>query len=72
MLAEDPTEGVRQKRRGGLRLLADGLSAKEIADCLEITPSTATQHTCRIYDKLGVHNAVTAVRLAIKTGFIDP
>jgi DNA-binding NarL/FixJ family response regulator len=69
---ENPFLLLTERERQVLRLLADGLSAKEIADCLEITPSTATQHTCRIYDKLGVHNAVTAVRLAIKTGFIDP
>ena len=68
----NPLLSLTERERQVLRLLADGLSAKEIADCLAITPSTATQHICRIYDKLGVHNAVTAVRLAIRTGFIEP
>jgi DNA-binding NarL/FixJ family response regulator len=68
----NPSIVLSERERQVLRLLAEGLSAKEIASSLDISPSTATQHTCKIYEKLGVHNAVAAVRLAIRYGFIEP
>jgi DNA-binding NarL/FixJ family response regulator len=66
----DPRTLLSERERQVLRLLADGLSAKQIAYELGITQSTVSQHVCRIYDKLNVNNAVAAVRLAIRTGFI--
>jgi RNA polymerase sigma factor (sigma-70 family) len=66
----DPRTLLSERERQVLRLLADGLSAKQIAYDLGITQSTVSQHISRIYDKLDVHNAVAAVRVAIRTGFI--
>lgn len=66
----DPRTLLSERERQVLRLLADGLSAKQIAYELGITQSTVSQHVSRIYDKLDVHNAVAAVRVAIRTGFI--
>jgi LuxR family maltose regulon positive regulatory protein len=61
-----------QREREVLVLLADGLSAKEIAERLSIAVSTAGVHLTRIYEKLGVNKAVIAVRRAIRAGLIDP
>jgi DNA-binding NarL/FixJ family response regulator len=61
-----------QREREVLVLLAEGLSAKEIAARLNIADSTAGVHLTRIYEKLGVNKAVIAVRLAIRAGMIDP
>jgi DNA-binding CsgD family transcriptional regulator len=47
------------------------LSTKEIAERLEISPSTASIHVCHMYEKLGVHRAVSAVRYAIRVGFMS-
>jgi DNA-binding NarL/FixJ family response regulator len=44
-----------------LRLLADGLLYKEIADRLHIVHGTVRQHIHNIYEKLHVHNRTEAV-----------
>lgn len=72
VLDREAITDLSEREQQVLRLLADGLSAKEIADRLTISPSTANIHLCRIYDKLGVHKAVSAVRYAIRVGFIEP
>jgi LuxR family maltose regulon positive regulatory protein len=47
-----------------LRLVADGLSNREIAEKLTITVGTAKRHVSNIYAKLGVHSRVQAVARA--------
>jgi LuxR family maltose regulon positive regulatory protein len=44
-----------------LRLLAEGLSNKEMADRLVVAPSTVKQHLKNIYGKLDVHSRTQAV-----------
>jgi LuxR family maltose regulon positive regulatory protein len=44
-----------------LRLLAEGLSNKEIAERLIVAPSTVKQHLKNIYSKLDVHSRTQAV-----------
>jgi LuxR family maltose regulon positive regulatory protein len=44
-----------------LRLLAEGLSNKEIASRLVVAPSTVKQHLKNIYSKLDVHSRTQAV-----------
>ena len=51
-----------------LRLVADGLSTKQVADQLGISFKTAATHRERILHKLGAHNAVQATRIAIRLG----
>ena len=69
-VSNDPSILLSQREREVLRLLAEGLSAKQIARDLGISQSTVSQHISRIYDKLEVRNAVAAVRVAIRSGFI--
>jgi len=44
-----------------LRLLAEGLSNKEMADRLVVAPSTVKQHLKNVYGKLDVHSRTQAV-----------
>jgi HD-GYP domain-containing protein (c-di-GMP phosphodiesterase class II) len=53
-----------------LRLLARGLSAKEIAARLVITPKTARNHIEHIYAKTGTSNRVRASIFAVQHGLI--
>ena len=55
-----------------LRLLADGLTSREIAVRLRIGFKTATSHRNNILTKLGMHSTVSAVRWAIRKGMIEP
>jgi predicted ATPase/DNA-binding NarL/FixJ family response regulator/DNA-binding XRE family transcriptional regulator len=51
-----------------LRLLADGLSNKEIAARLYLSPGTVERHLTTIYRKLGLGGRVEAARYAVENG----
>lgn len=50
-----------------LRLLGDGLSNREIAERLFISPKTAEHHVSRIYGKLGLKSRAEAAAYAVRT-----
>jgi DNA-binding CsgD family transcriptional regulator len=54
-----------------LRLIASGLSTKQIARSLAITFKTAACHRMRIMDKLNLHGVADLTRYAIRNGYID-
>ncbi|MCX5884086.1 MAG: response regulator transcription factor [Deltaproteobacteria bacterium] len=54
-----------------LVMLAEGLSSKQIADKLFISPKTAENHRSSIMRKLGLHSAIELARYAAKIGLID-
>ena len=49
-----------------LRLLVEGLTAKEIADRLQVSIHTTSTHTRNLFTKLGVHSRAAAVARALK------
>ena len=55
-----------------LKLMADGLSTKEIAAELRVTFKTAATHRNHIIDKVGEKSTVLAVRWAIRAGIVHP
>lgn len=54
-----------------MRLLAEGLSSKVVADKLFISPKTVENHRANIMNKLGLHSTLELVRYAAKIGLID-
>ena len=54
-----------------LVLLAEGLSARQIATRLGLSERTVNTHVANVYRKLGVSNRVEAVREAIRMGLVD-
>jgi len=54
-----------------MRLLAEGLSAKEIGEKLFISPKTVENHRSNIMNKLEVHSTHELIRYAAKLGLID-
>jgi DNA-binding NarL/FixJ family response regulator len=53
-----------------LRLLARGMSNKQISAVLVISPKTANSHLEHIYTKLGVSNRALASLFAAKHGLV--
>ena len=51
-----------------LALLADGMSTRDVAERLDISPLTVQSHVKNILAKLGVHTKVEAVRIAWRHG----
>jgi len=62
--AQPLIEPLTERELEVLRLVAVGLSNREVADRLIITVGTAKRHVSNIYAKLGVHNRVQAVAQA--------
>ncbi len=53
-----------------LRLAAQGLYSKEIAEKLGMSPKTVSVHKSHIFKKLGINNSVELAHYALKMGFI--
>jgi DNA-binding NarL/FixJ family response regulator len=55
-----------------VKLVAEGLSSREIADVLVISPKTVERHRANVLDKLGLRDRVDLTRYAIRRGLIEP
>jgi ATP/maltotriose-dependent transcriptional regulator MalT len=67
-----PTPSILSRReRDVLALIAEGLSDREIADRLWVSPHTIGTHTKRIYRKLDVNSRTAAVFQGMQLGLID-
>jgi DNA-binding NarL/FixJ family response regulator len=60
------------REREILHLIADGLSAKEIATQLSISTKTVEAHRTNLMRKLGVRKATELVRYALRHGLVEP
>ena len=64
-------EPLSQREREVLKLIAAGLTNREIAETLVISPETVKKHTGAIYSKLGVSNRTEAAAKARELGLLD-
>jgi len=53
-----------------LSLLSDGLTVRECAERLQLSPSTVDNHRWRMMMKLGIHKLPKLIRLAIREGLV--
>jgi len=54
------------------KLIAEGNSAKEIAESLMISVKTVDRHRANILQKLGMKDRLELTRFAIRTGLVEP
>ena len=66
----DPIRKLTPRQREVLQLLAEGKSAKEVADILCISPRTVEFHKYRIMEELGMSSSAELVQYSIKQGII--
>jgi predicted ATPase/DNA-binding CsgD family transcriptional regulator/DNA-binding XRE family transcriptional regulator len=65
-------DGLTVRQVDVLRLLADGLSNKQIAAELCLSPGTIERHLATVYRKLGLGGRVEAARYAVTHGLAAP
>jgi DNA-binding NarL/FixJ family response regulator len=68
----DPFTLLSAREREVLHLIADGLSAKEVAAELSISAKTVEAHRTSLMRKLNVRKATELVRYALRHGLIEP
>lgn len=67
----DPYRTLTPREQEVMRLLAEGLPTRKIAETLFISPKTVENHRASLMKKLGLRNVVELVRFAAKLGLID-
>jgi len=68
----EPAQSLTEREIELLRLVAEGMSNKAIAQTLSISENTVKYHMRSILQKLGVQNRTEAVTQAIRAGLLDP
>jgi DNA-binding NarL/FixJ family response regulator len=70
--AEGPLDQLTEREVEVLRLVAEGLSTKEIASRLDISSRTVETHRANLMRKLDLHSVARLVQFAIKAGLVGP
>ena len=65
-------DGLTIRQAEVLRLLAAGMSSKQIAAALYLSPTTVDRHLATVYRKLGLGGRVEATRYALAHGLAGP
>ena len=60
------------REREVVKLVAEGLTSKQIAQTLVISEKTVERHRANILEKLGMRDRVDLTRYAIRHGLIEP
>lgn len=63
-------DGLTQREIDVIRLCVKGLSAKQVAEKLNISPRTVEKHKDKIFNKIGVNNMVELTNYAIRNKII--
>lgn len=67
---EDTFDGLTEREREVLKLVAEGYSGTEIAERLAISPKTVDTYRERIMQKLGIRHRYELVRYALRKGLL--
>ncbi len=70
--SKDPASGLTLRQREILRLLVDGLTAKQIALRLDISYRTVEFHKYRMVELLGLSSSAELIHFAIKHDIVGP
>jgi DNA-binding NarL/FixJ family response regulator len=67
-----PCETLTNREIEVLKLVAEGLTSKEIAELLSISIRTVEHHRANLLKKLNLKNTADLIKHAIQNGFITP
>ena len=66
----EPQPILTDREKQVVRLVADGMSSREIADQLGLSVKTVDTHRANIMEKLGIHSSAELVKYAIREGIV--
>jgi DNA-binding NarL/FixJ family response regulator len=69
---EDLEDPLTARELEVVKLIAEGMTSREIATELVISDKTVERHRANVLDKLGMRNRVELTRYAIRRGLIEP
>ncbi len=69
---DDPYESLTDREKQVLKLVAEGMSSKAVAEALGISVKTAMSHREHLMEKLGLHNRTDLIRFALRREIIQP
>ena len=67
-----PTDPLSPRESEIVKLVAEGLTSKEIATTLVISEKTVERHRANVLEKLGLRDRVDLTRYAIRRGLVEP
>ena len=67
---KDSYEQLTEREREVLKLVAEGHTAREIADILVVSPKTVEWYKSNLMDKLNIHNKTDLIKFAIRKSLI--
>jgi len=67
-----PDDPLTPRESEVVKLIAEGLTSREIAGVLTIAEKTVERHRANVLDKLGLRDRVALTRYAIRRGLIEP
>ncbi len=68
---ESGLSALTHRERQILQLIAEGMSSKEIADSVSVSPRTVESYRAALMQKLGIRKVSALVRFAIREGLVD-
>jgi DNA-binding NarL/FixJ family response regulator len=69
ILADDP---LTPRESEVVKLIAEGLTSREIGAVLHISEKTVERHRTNVLEKLGLRNRIALTRYAIRRGLVEP
>lgn len=67
---KDPYQYLTDREREVLKLIAEGYTAREIADMLVVSPKTVEGYTSNLMNKLNIHSRIDLIKFAIRRKII--
>jgi len=71
-VAAESNGSLTEREREVVKLIAEGLTAQEIAEVLVVSPKTVDRHRANILGKLGLHKTAQLTRYAVREGLVEP
>ena len=67
---KDPYQLLTDREKEVFKLIAEGHTAREIADVLIVSPKTVDWYKTSLMKKLNIHNRIDLIKFAIRKGII--